>query len=50
MHDVGSKYAPAGHRHQASADVIVPDDGHQAAMQDANLLAKHPPDNEQRFH
>jgi hypothetical protein len=28
---------------------IVADDGQQAAMQDAELLANHPPDNEQRL-
>src|SRR5262249_28076919 len=37
-------------RHQAPAHVIVPDDGQQAAMQDAELLANDPPDNEQRLH
>src|SRR5215467_14236020 len=37
-------------RHQAPAHIIVPDDGQQAAMQDAELLANDPPDNEQRFH
>src|SRR5215471_2081265 len=36
--------------HQAAAHIIVPDDGQQAAMQDAELLANDPPDNEQRFH
>src|SRR5215831_20210138 len=40
----------AGDGHQAPAHVIVPDDGQQAAMQDAELLANDPPDNEQRFH
>jgi hypothetical protein len=29
---------------------IGPDDGQQAAMQDAELLANDSPDNEQRFH
>ena len=28
---------------------IVPHDGQQAAVQDAKLLTKHPPDNEQWF-
>src|SRR5262249_45332856 len=37
-------------RHQAPAHIIVPDDGQQAAMQDAELLANDPPDNEQRSH
>src|SRR5215470_17572616 len=37
-------------RHQAAAHIIVPDDNQQAAMQDAELLANYPPDNEQRFH
>ena len=41
--------ADTGDRHQAPAHIIVPDNGQQAAMQDADLLAKHPPDNEQRF-
>jgi SAM-dependent methyltransferase len=36
-------------RHQAPAHLIVPNDGQQAAMQDAELLAKCPSDNEQRF-
>jgi hypothetical protein len=34
---------------QAPAHIIVPDDGQQAAMQDAGLFAKHPPDNKQRL-
>src|SRR6516165_6792035 len=42
--------ANTGNRHQAPAHIIVADDGQHAAMQDAELLAKHPPDNEQRFH
>jgi len=29
--------------------LIVPHDGQQAAMQDDDLFAKYPPDNEQRF-
>ena len=37
-------------RHQAPADIIVPDDSQQAAMQDTELLANYPPDKEQRFH
>src|SRR5262249_2463446 len=36
--------------HQAPAHIIVPDDGQQVAMQDAELLANYPPDDEQRFH
>ena len=36
--------ANTGDRHQTPAHVIVADDGQQAAMQDANLLAKHPSD------
>jgi len=28
---------------------VVPDDCQQAAMQDAELLTKHPSDNQQRF-
>jgi hypothetical protein len=32
-----------------SSHGIVPDDGQQAAMQDAELLAKHASDNQQRF-
>jgi hypothetical protein len=42
--------ADTGDRHQAPAHIIVPDDGQQAAMQDAELLANDPPDDEQRFH
>jgi len=38
--------ADTGDRHQAPAHVIIPDDGQQAAVQDADLLAKYPPDNE----
>ena len=41
--------ADTGGRHQAPAHLIVPDDGQQAAMQDDELLAKHPPDDKQRF-
>src|SRR5262249_28090983 len=41
--------ANTGDRHQAAAHVIVPDMCHQAAMQDADLLANCPADNEQRF-
>src|SRR6185436_14331826 len=36
-------------RHQAPAHLIIPDDGQQAAMQDTELLAKRPSNNEQRF-
>ena len=36
-------------RYQAPAHLIVPHDGQQTAMQDDELLAKDPPDNEQRF-
>src|SRR4029450_10479172 len=48
---IGQRYhgADAGGRHQTPTHVIVPHDGQQAAMQDAELLAKYPPDNEQRF-
>ena len=35
--------------HQAPTHGIVPDNGQQAAMQDADLFAKHPPDNKQRL-
>ena len=38
-----------GDRHQPPAHVIVTHDGQQAAVQDGDLLAQHPPDNEQRF-
>src|SRR6202790_4003765 len=41
--------ADTRHRHQAPAYLIVPDDGQQATMKHADLLAKRPPDNEQRF-
>ena len=41
--------ATTGDRHQTPAHIIVPDDGQQAAGSDADLLAKRPPDNEQRF-
>jgi hypothetical protein len=41
--------ADTGDRHQAPAHIIVPDDGQQPAMQDADLFAKHPPDKKQRF-
>src|SRR5215204_2852167 len=34
--------------HETPAHIIVPDNGQQAALQDADLLAKRPPDNEQR--
>jgi hypothetical protein len=35
------------HRHQAPAHIISPDDGQQATMKNADLLAKRPPDNQQ---
>ena len=38
-----------GDRHQPPAHLVVPDDGQQAAVQDGELLAQHPPDNEQRL-
>src|SRR5208282_4485442 len=41
--------ANTGNRHQASAHVIVPHDDQQAAVQDPDLRAQHPPDNEQRL-
>ena len=41
--------ADTGDRHQAPADLIVPDNGQQAAMQYADLFAKDPPDNKERF-
>jgi hypothetical protein len=41
--------ADTGGGHQAPANIIVPDDGQQAVVQDADLLAKHPSDSEQRF-
>src|ERR1017187_3526359 len=41
--------ANTGRRHQASAHLIVQHDGEQAAVQDAELLAKRPSDNEQWF-
>src|SRR6187551_1948753 len=37
-------WADAGGRHQALAHLVIPDDGQQAAMQDAELLAKRPSD------
>jgi hypothetical protein len=39
--------ANTGSRHQTAAHIIVSDDGQQAVMQDAELLANHPPDNAQ---
>jgi len=42
-------WGDTGHRHQAPAYLIVPHDGQQAAVQDAELFAKHPPDDEQKF-
>ena len=41
--------ADAGGRHQTSAHFVVPDDGQQATMQDDDLFAECPPDNEQGF-
>jgi hypothetical protein len=41
--------ADTGYRHQAPAHIIIPDDGQQPTMKNADLLAKRPPDNEQRF-
>jgi hypothetical protein len=41
--------ADPGDRHQAPTHLIVPNDDQQAAVQDAKLLTKHPPDNEQRL-
>jgi hypothetical protein len=36
-------------RHQAPAHIILPDNGQQTAMQDDDLFAKRPPDNEHRL-
>jgi hypothetical protein len=41
--------ADARVRHQTPAYLVIPDDRQQAAMQDAELLAKRPSNNEQRF-
>ena len=41
--------ADAGGRHQTSAHFVVPDDGQQATMEDDDLFAERPPNNEQRF-
>ena len=41
--------ANTGDRHQAPAHIIISHDGQQAAVQDADLLAKRTPDNEQRL-
>ena len=49
VHDQRHHRADTGHRHQAPAHVIVPDHGQQATVQNADLFAKRPPDNEQRF-
>ena len=48
---IGQRYhrADAGDRHQTPADVIFPDDRQQAAVQDDDLFAKRPSNNEQRF-
>jgi hypothetical protein len=47
--DGGAARADNGDRHRATAHLIIPDEGQQAAMQDAELLAKRPPDNEKGF-
>jgi len=36
-------------RHQSPTNIIIPDDGQQATMKNADLLAKRLPDNEQRL-
>ena len=41
--------ADIGDCREAPTHVVVADDGQQAAMQDAELLAKHPADNKQWF-
>src|SRR4051794_14498140 len=41
--------ADTGGGHQAPAHLIIPDNGQQTAMQDDDLFAKRPPDNEHRF-
>ena len=41
--------ADTGDCHEAPTHVVVADDGQQAAMEDAELLAKHPADNKQWF-
>ena len=41
--------ANARDRHQAPAHLIIPHDSQQAAMQDDDLFAQHPPDNEHGF-
>src|SRR5260370_30627329 len=48
---IGQRYhrADPGHRHQAPAHVIVPDHCKHASVQDADLFAYRPPDNEQRL-
>src|SRR5260370_21134218 len=48
---IGQRYhrADPGHRHQAPAHVIVPDDCKHASVQDADLFAYRPPDDEQRL-
>jgi hypothetical protein len=42
-------WADTGGRHQAPTHIIVANHGQQAAVQHADLLAKHPPYNEERF-
>src|SRR5436189_4515076 len=37
-------------RHQAPAYLVLPDDSQQPAVQDDDLLAQRPPDDEQRLH
>jgi hypothetical protein len=41
--------ADARYRHQATAHIVIPDDGQQATMKNANLFAERPADNEQGF-
>ena len=41
--------ADTGGGHQALAHLIIPDNGQQTAMQDDDLFAKCPPDNEHRL-
>jgi hypothetical protein len=41
--------ADTGGRHQAPAHLIIPDNGQQTAMQDDDLFAMRPPDNEHRL-
>jgi hypothetical protein len=48
---IGQRYhrADTRDRHQTPAHLIVPDKGQQAAMQNSDLLAQHPPDNKQHL-